>query len=58
MDELEDAKEGLIDTIEWYRDEWHKNEFGHTDMIEEVKKATTIKELEPIERVVDMWLDS
>ena len=57
MDELEDAKEGLIDTITWYRDEWHKHDSCHTEMIETIKKATTVEELTPIEQVVDGWLD-
>ncbi len=53
----EEDKEGLIDLITWYRDEYHKNDFGHTEMIEQVKEATNDKELDMIERIADGWLD-
>ena len=33
-DKLEEDKQGLIELIEWYRDEYHKSDFCHTEMIE------------------------
>ncbi len=38
MNKLEENKKALIDIITWYRDEYHKTDFGHTDMITTIQK--------------------
>ena len=57
VDNLEKDKQGLIDLIEWYRDEYHKSDFCHAEMIEKIKKIKDKKELSIYEKVVDEWLD-
>jgi hypothetical protein len=37
MNRLEEDKQSLIELIEWYRDEYHKSDFCHTEMIEKIK---------------------
>lgn len=54
---LQEDKKSLIKLITWYRDEWHKKDFGHTEMIEEIKKITESTQLNMYEQVVDGWLD-
>jgi len=54
---LEEDKKGLIDLILWYRDEWHKKDFGHTEMIEKIQLVTKIEDLDFFEQTVDGWLD-
>lgn len=56
--EFEKYKESLIKTIKWYRDEYHKKDFGHTEMIERIKETKDAKELEVFEQTLDGWLDS
>ena len=51
---LERDKDSLINLILWYRDEWHRKDFGH----EEIRKASTSRDLEIPERIVDGWLDA
>ncbi len=55
MDLFEEQKEIMIDLIEWYRDQFHKKDFGHTKMIEQVRAATNYEELQPIERMLELW---
>jgi hypothetical protein len=57
MSSLEEDKQGLIELIEWYRDEYHKSDFCHTEMIEKIKQIQDEKELSIYEQVVDGWLD-
>ena len=38
-DKLEEDKQGLIELIEWYRDEYHKSDFCHTEMIEKIRNS-------------------
>lgn len=54
---LEEDKHGLIELIEWYRDEYHKSDFCHTEMIEKIKQIQDEKELSIYEQVIDGWLD-
>jgi hypothetical protein len=54
---LEEEKTSLISVIEWYRDEYHKKDSGHTEMIEEIKQITNIGDLEPYWQQIDNWLD-
>ena len=56
-DSLEEDKQALIELIEWYRDEWHKSDFCHTEMIEKIKQVKTKQELGIYEQVVDGWLE-
>ncbi len=56
-DSFEEDKQGLIELIEWYRDEYHKNDFCHTEMIEKIRQIQNQKDLEIYEKVVDGWLD-
>jgi hypothetical protein len=58
MGEFEEDKESLIDLIIWYRDEYHKKEFGHNELIEQVRNAQKIEDLSGVEQVVDGWLCS
>jgi hypothetical protein len=57
MNKLEEDKQSLIELIEWYRDEYHKSDFYHTEMIEKIKQIQDEKELSIYEQVVDEWLD-
>lgn len=50
-DKLEEDKQGLIELIEWYRDEYHKSDFCHTEMIEKIKQIQNEKELSIYEQV-------
>lgn len=54
---MKEQKQSLIDLIEWYRDEWHKKDFGHTDMIEKIRATDDPDVVEIYEKVVDGWLD-
>jgi hypothetical protein len=54
---VDDKKKALIELIEWYRDEWHKKDFGHTEMIKEIKAAEDDKILSLYEQIIDGWLD-
>lgn len=57
QEKLEEDKNGLIDLIKWYRDEWHRVDGSHSEMIENVKKVQDEKELSFYEKIVDGWLD-
>lgn len=52
-----DLREDLINTIKWYRDEYHRKDFGHSKMIEQARQATTRDQIFNIWQVVDGWLD-
>lgn len=54
---LVEEQEALIGLITWYRDEYHRQDFGHTEMIEEIKRATDLAQLEPHWRRTDDWYD-
>ena len=54
---FEEDKQGLIDLIEWYRDEYHKSDWCHTEMINEIKQIKNANELSHYEQIVDGWLD-
>lgn len=53
----EDDKQGLIDLIVWYRDDYHKGDFGHDELIDRVKAASSDNEIEQVEKIVDGWID-
>ncbi len=55
--DFEERKESLIELIEWYRDDYHGRDFIHSEMIENIRKIETLKELELQEKIVDGWLD-
>lgn len=57
VSDLEDDKQALIDLIIWYRDKYHKKDFGHTEMIEAIKKCRYNFELHKYEQQLDSWLD-
>lgn len=57
VDAFKHEKEALIHLIEWYRDKYHKTDFGHTDMIASIKKAKSVAQIEPYWQAVDGWLD-
>lgn len=40
---MEEEKESLIDLIIWYRDEYHKSDWCHTELIQKVNEAKTEK---------------
>lgn len=54
---LEERKQSLVTLICWYRDEYHKIDFCHTEMIEKIKQIKYEKELSVYEQIVDGWLD-
>ena len=54
---MNEEKESLINLIIWYRDEYHKGDFGHNDLIQIVKEAKISNELEHVWQIVDGWLD-
>lgn len=54
---FEEYKQSLVELVEWYRDEYHKKDFGHNKMIEEISKARDPRDLETHERILDFWLD-
>ncbi len=54
---IEEDKKYLINLIRWYRDEYHKEDFGHSEFIENISKLTKSSELEPYYQIVDDWLD-
>lgn len=54
---LEEDKKSLINLILWYKNEYHKKDFGHSEMIEEIRKINKKEDLEPYEKVIDSWLD-
>lgn len=56
-DNINKDKKALIDLIKWYRDEYHKKDFGHTEMIEILEKTEDEEVIESYERLVDDWLD-
>lgn len=53
---LEEDKQSLIKLIEWYRDEYHKSDFCHTELIERIRKIQNEKELSIYEQIPDGWL--
>ena len=53
----EEDKQAMIELIEWYRDEYHRKDFGHNEMIEKIKTTSDAEELKFIESVVDGWID-
>ena len=53
-------RQSLIDLIEWYRDDYHRNvNFCHSYklMIETIKTTTSEETLDIYEKIVDDWLD-
>lgn len=54
---LEEEKQGLIDLIKWYRDEYHFDDWGHSKMIEEIADVKTLRDLDHYWSIVDSWLD-
>ena len=53
---FENDKNSLIDTIVWYRDKYHKVDFGHNELIEEVRRAKNEEDLSFVEVILDGWL--
>lgn len=53
----EEDKQAMIELIEWYRDEYHRKDFGHSEMIEKIKTTSDAKELKFIESIVDGWIE-
>ncbi len=54
---LEEEKQALIDLIIWYRDEYHKKDFCHTEMIDKIRQIVDAQELDQYWQIVDAWLD-
>ncbi len=54
---LREEKDSLIGIIKYYRDEYHRQDFGHTAMIAEVETATESNQLEDHWRRTDDWFD-
>ena len=51
------AKKDLIELIEWYQKEYHKKDLGHSKLIEYIKAATTVSELDRIWDMIDSLKD-
>lgn len=48
----------LINLIRWYRDKYHRRDFGHTEYIEILQDPNlTHKQYIMIEDIVDDWID-
>jgi len=56
-EQFDNRKQDLIRIIEWYRDEWHRRDWCHSEMIENIKKTNDDKQLEIYEQIVDGWLE-
>jgi len=56
--ELEEHKKMLIKNVECLRDKWHRVDMGHNKMIENIKKAQALEELQAIETIYSTWLDA
>jgi hypothetical protein len=52
---MEKDKEYLENIILWYRNEYHKKDFGHSEMIEKIKNAKDYSELETHYKTIDSW---
>ena len=56
-EQFDNRKQDLINIIEWYRDEWHKSDWCHSEMIENINKINDEKQISIYEQVVDGWLE-
>lgn len=56
IDCFEEEKTILIDLISWYKNEYHKKDFGHEELIEKVNIAKTKEDLDNVWQIVDGWL--
>jgi len=50
-------KEALVDLIIWYRDEYHRTDFGHSDLINKIMATNDDILLNQYELIVDGWLE-
>lgn len=57
MKYTKEDKQAIIEIIEWYRDEHHKKDYGHTEMIKTINTTTEEYDIELIERTLDEWAD-
>lgn len=53
----EEDKKAIIEIIEWYRDDYHKFDCGHNDMIETIRTTNDEGEIKLIEEIIDGWVD-
>ena len=53
----QEDREAMIDLIEYYRDEHHRKDFGHNDMIANIPTADE-ETLETYNSILDIWLDN
>ena len=49
-------KQAMIELIEWYRDEYHRKDWCHSEMIETIRTSDDEEELEMIAKTLDLWL--
>lgn len=56
LNKIDDIKDYLPDLILWYRNDYHKRDFGHMEMIDRINKTNDLEELELYEKIVDDWL--
>lgn len=48
----------LIDLIRWYRDKYHRKDFGHTEYMKNLQSPDlTHKQFIIIEAIVDDWIN-
>lgn len=55
--ELTVDEAALIDLIQYYRDEYHKADWCHSDMIKKIEDGVDQKTLDLYWRITDDWLD-
>jgi hypothetical protein len=53
----QEDRDALIALIEWYRDEYHRQDWCHTKMIETLRTKSDLESYEIIEAAVDNWID-
>ena len=61
METIEKVKQSLIETIEWYRDDYNCGNTNiaevYNDIIENIKLINDFNKLEIYEKIVDDWID-
>ena len=61
METIEKVKQSLIETNEWYRDDYNCGNTNiaevYNDIIENIKLINDFNKLEIYEKIVDDWID-
>ncbi len=54
---FESYRRSLIELIIWYRDDYHRQDCGHSQLIERLKEAASMDDIDPIDQILDGWLN-